>query len=492
MAWVASHISPSRSAYEFVNEYQQIPASSTLNWVGNHSIGITFKPKQGQTDYALFHKGDPTDNPELNSLENTAYCFIRNGYLHLRLFFTSNLNLYVKTTNQDLQTDNVTHVEYTFNDTTNELLIYVNGVSVQYDIIVGAGQYSTLTAIGSAILYNSATTLFTFGYSLNDPQFEGIIYDAYLYRKTRSGVEVNSTYNIVRDPSISSGGEKILFASTRLNIGTYDYYSANNKLQNITAFKSGMNTLYDLKGLYSSNPAINNTKIAYCETNVGFYVANRDGGTPFLVAKNSNDLLCPTFKSDGTTIFWIQFTSTTNSYAIFKGTLNLVTNAVTVPTIVKSDGLFQYLSLDVSPDGLKIVARKIDSSGFEFLVIMDIDGTNELILNSFSNLEDIYYPRFNRQNTMIVFSRRVNTSLGYKYKIFTMTNTGGTLRQIDGDPSDCLAWSFSPDGLNIAYTNSGNQWAYDSCFTMDINGRNKRNVSTYNSYFDKQPEWLVT
>ncbi len=493
MAWLPSHISPTRFAYEFVNEYQQIPPNATLNWVGNHSIGITFKPKELQTDYVLFHKGDPLNNPEANAVNNTLYCFVRNGYIYLRLFFASNINLFVRTTDQSAATENVTHFEYTWNDSTNELLLYVNGVSVQFDIIAQAGTYGDLASVGNAILFNSATTPFTFGYSLNDPQFEGIIYDAYLYRKARSGVEVNSTYNIVRDPSILTGGEKILFASTRFNNpASYDYYEATPKFQNITSFKTSNNGLYDLKALVSNNNTLNGTKITYAWVNVGVVVADRDGGNPVILNQIGPAYYSPTIKNDATELFYCRVNGATGLYSIYKSTINPLTNALSNEVLVKDTADSGYLAIDLSPDGTKIVAKRVHNpTGQEFIEIMNIDGSNPLTVQSFATPEDVYYPRYNRQNTMIVFSRRVTTPLGHRFKIFTMTNTGGNLRQIEGDSASAYAWSFSPDGQNIAYFTSESVLGYTTCYTMDINGRNRRHVSTYNNYNDAQPEWVA-
>lgn len=494
MGWVSSHIA-GRFAYQFSDEYSSTPGSSSLNFNSSFSLGFTIKPKAGQTNYAMVFQGNLTANPDLNNVGNTLFGVVIDGYFYLKIFFDNNLYLHIASNNPVFLTSSVTVYELVWDQINKQFFLYVDGVSVPYTVLFTPGSsFNDLNVIGTSTILNNASNQISFGKALGYEQFEGIIYDAYLYQKARTSTEVTASWNSLKDTSTPATVSKILFSSNRLTSpARYQLYSMNFRGELQAIFQSSGFSDYGIRVLYSSNTAIHGTKICFTREGIGLVMANSDGSNPqVIVPHNGFNVFDGTIKPDGSKIIYSKYNNLTGYYGIYVADVNLTNNTISNETLLVGDSVYEYGNLDWSPDGNYIICvrRHVGLNTYSLLRIEFANTSNLLVLVSGTNQNAITLPRYNRQGTKIGYSQRIFNSSTYNYQVFTVNNVGGDLKQLTGDKFDNYFNAWSPDGNSITFFSNYNA-LYFKVWTMENTGRNKVNISgnINNAYSDAYSEW---
>lgn len=500
--WVNTHLSPARFGYQFLDDYQETNGSASLNISSSFTFEIAITPKEGQTYYALALKGDITKNPLQNLQGHTLFVWSTGGYANFKIFGTESGTGYgfqFKTQSPVFNSIDVVDFVITFDMFTEQVLCYVNGVNEGIDIIsVGTGGFQTsgyITDMNSGVfpaVFNNATSKIYIGKALGYEQFEGIIHDLGYHAKVKSATEVTARYNLLKNPSPPTLGN-IIFTSTRLTAPARErIYKMNEKGANQNLFFSQVFSVSNPRVNKSNNPLLDKTKICtFGVGNNGLIIMNIDGSLPVnsLSGTNAQD---PFLSFDLTKVCY-SFSSSGNPQ-IYIADFNPTTNAISNPTQVTTysgNVNFRHLAPSFSPDGTKIIFRRIDVTGNEFLMRIDTDGNNMITLLSGNDQEDLLYQYYSKDGTKIGFSKREYMGSGFTWKsqVYTMDGSGGNLKQITSEGFDNYFGDFSPDGLNIVYRQAFTSG--DILYRCDINGRNKVNISGsfYNGYADYHGSW---
>jgi hypothetical protein len=498
MGWIASHIA-GRFAYQFSNDYANTPASTSLNFNGSHSLGWTMKRKPGQVNYALWFKGNESQEPSATGFGNTLFVRCYQGFLHIQLFFTrsgTEHSYYIITSNPVNLTDSVVSYEYTYDDVAKIFTLYRDGVSIPFYNVQGVNYWNNQNDLltNNPVLDNSNTTNLVLGKALGWEQFEGIIYDAYLYMKCRTSIEVNATYNQVKDTTSLSVQPRILFISDRLAPTLVSsVFSTNDKGDNPVRVTYDAESDIFPRILYSSNSAIHGTKMAFTRLGAGAVVANSNGGNPVTaIPYTVGNILYPCFSFDGSKIGYVRYDPQIGYSRIYTATLNLINNTATSNAQLFADSGTSHVLLDFSPNGTYIVGlRTYNSNNFQEIFRINSSGDVSTIISLIyvNASETVDNVRYNRQGTKIGFSRKVYNGTDYFSQVFIMDADGGNIKQLTGDYINSVFCSFSPDGNNILYSvkpNTGTSQLY----TMGVDGRGKVNISGgVQSYSDYQADW---
>ncbi len=149
-----------------------------------------------------------------------------------------------------------------------------------------------------------------------------------------------------------------------------------------------------------------------------------------------------------------------------------------------------------SPDGQKIAFTSERDGQFE-VYIMDANGSNQVRLTfspgSGSAARDSLNPSFSPDGSRIAFE---STRAGNKGRIFIMDTNGSNQTQVTfSSPSSLdvndLAPSFSPDGSAIAFYTDRHGGTNYEVYTMNLNGSNQTNRSSFPNFNDVSPSWGV-
>lgn len=499
--WISNHLSPARYAYRFLNDYQETAGSASLNHSGDFTFEVAITPKEDQLDYALALKGELANNPRQNLSGHTLFLNVEGGLLRGKIFSTEATygnGLEFITLNPVVMSNDILYIAVTLKFFTKELFVYVNGIPVSYSILsIGTSGFQTissLTQINTSsfpTVYNNATSKIIIGKALGFNQFEGVIHDHGYHSKAKSSVEINSTWNQIKNPTPPTL-TNIIFGSTRLTSPVKNrLWKMDEKGGNQAMFLNLAFGIENARINKSNNLALNATKLtAYGVGSNGIITADADGGNLQIYGTNCLDA---SLNYTLTKIVYAKYTGV--KYDIFLADFNSTTNVISNEVNIISysgNGNFNHYHPTFSPDGTKILMRRVHvGTGYEYLSTILLDGTNLVDLVAGTENDDFYYPIYNKQNTKIGYSQRTNNgTFGYQYSVFTMDAEGGNIKQISGDGYDCMFNDFSPDGNSIIFQQLFYNLYY-MLFKCDLNGRNRQNLSGvyYSGYSDTFATW---